>query len=373
MRVTAQRCSIMALALSVVAWLGGCPLVEPPSSDVTMGFNVSRDPTPVITEGVPVFESQPIFEATADKTGSHAPTIASFSDGELLAAWYAYDGPGELSGAAIYTARRPAGGQTWEAPALHIDRPEADANPVLYAEGDRVWLFCAVVPGSGWSTAHIEIQQSLDRGVTWSAPRCLVGPLGSNVRFAPVRTADGTLLLPAYDDLLQRSLFFTSADGEAWTLRSALQTPPPHQNLQPSVVSLRDGRVLAVLRNGGRGWLWVTASDDSGLHWEPPADSGFPNPGSPAALQRLASGNLILVYNDAEDVRRPLSVAISADEGETWYPPRVIATGEGAYAYPVATQTPDGLVHIVYSHNRQWIQHVALNEAWLVAGDGVGP
>lgn len=264
-------------------------------------------------------------------------------------------------------SNRPAGGEQWDPPWLHIDRPHGEGNPVLYAEGDQVWLFQAVVPG-GWSTAHIEVQRSADRGENWSSPRVIDGPLGANVRFPPVRTAGGTLLLPAYDDLWQRSLFFVSADGDSWSLTSAVFTAGPHSNLQPSLTPLENGRLLAVMRNGGGDWLWVMASDDQGRSWAPPQDSGFANPGSPASLLSLHSGNLALIFNDDRHRRTPLSISLSSDAGLTWIPPRVLVDGDGAYAYPAAVQTPDGLIHVVYSHDREWIQHIRLNEAWVVRG-----
>ncbi len=358
-----------AFALLPLLALGGCPPLSSRFADaLAFDFNVGGPPTAIRVDAPPVFTSQPIFDSIPGTVGSHAPTVTAFPDGELLAAWYSYAGPGELDGSAIYTARRLAGQDQWEPPILQIDRPEGDGNPVLYSEADAVWLFQAVVP-AGWSTAHIEMQRSPDRGHTWSAPRALTGPLGSNVRFPPVRLTDGTLLLPAYDDLLQRAQFFASADGNDWTLRSVLATPPPYRCIQPAVVELGSGRLLAVMRNTGRGWLWVTASDDGGLTWASPRDSGFPNPASATALLRLASGHLILIYNDSNTDRHPLSITVSGDDGVTHHPLRVLVDGDGAYAYPAAVQTPDGLIQIVYSDNRERIGHITLNEAWIVAGE----
>ncbi len=345
---------------------GGCPGLIP-YANVDLPFNVNEPPAAVVVSGEPVFQSATIVASIPGKVGHHAPTLTAFDDGELLAAWYSYDGPEELDGAAIYTARRRTGAEQWEPPRLCIDRSEAVGNPVLYSEGDEVWLFHAVIPGTGWSTAHIELQRSSTRGRTWSAPRVIAAPLGANVRFPPVRRRDGALLLPAYDDLLPRSLFLASTDGAAWTLVSLLAADPTHPSIQPSLVALDDGRLLAVMRNGGRGWLWASASDDNGQHWAPPIDSGFPNPGSPATLLRLGSGRLVLVYNDSNETRSPLSITISADEGRTWHPPRVLVAGSGSYAYPTAVQTPDGLIHIVYSHHRARIEHIELNEAWIVS------
>ncbi len=336
--------------------------------DVDLIFNAGTAASVPAADADPIFVSAPIFDTLSGRVGSHAPTLTALPDGTLLAAWYSYVGPDELDGAAIYLARRPAGTAEWETPVLHIDRAAADGNPVLYSEGDQVWLFQAVVVGTGWSTAHIELQTSTDAGLTWSDPRIVDTRLGSNVRHPPVRLADGSLLLPAYDDLFQQSLFYWSSDGADWTLRSTLATEAAHPAIQPSVVQLDDGKLLAVLRNAGRGWLWVTASADDGTSWAAPRDAGFANPASPACLTRLANGDLLLVLNDDSEVRQPLVATLSTDAGRTWLTPRIIAAGSGSYAYSAVAQTPDGLIHVAYSDDRERITHVTLNTAWLNAG-----
>lgn len=355
-------------AVALTATFAGCPSQSqvPLPTGLGLAFNAGTKPTPVVATGEPFFRAGAVFEQIAGQAGSHAPTVAALPNGELLAAWYSYDGPGELDGAAIYMARwSPAAG--WSTPWVHIDRPAADGNPVLYTEGEHVWLFQAVVPGTGWSTAHVEAQHSFDGGQTWTDPRVIPSPLGTNVRHPPIRLTDGTLLLPAYDDLLPRSLFFASADGESWSLRSVLAAAAPHNSIQPSVTQIEGGGLLAVMRNSGRGWLWVSGSDDAGRTWTVPADAGFPNPASPAVLVPLASGNLILIYNEHATDRRPLSITASADDGATWNRSRTLVTGDGEYAYAAAVQTADGTLHILYSHDRQWIGHLELNEAWLAA------
>jgi predicted neuraminidase len=362
------RTGLRTFTAPVFALSAGCtPGGNSTSANVNLVFNTGDTPTPIVVTDAPIFLAEPVFDRVPGKIGSHAPTLASFADGELLAAWYSYAGPGELDEASIYAARQSPGLDGWQPPELLIERREAVGNPVLYSEGNDVWLFYAVVPGE-WSTSRVEVRRSADRGHTWSPPRALVGPLGTNVRYPPVRTLAGDWLLPAYDDLLQRSLFFASADGETWDLRSVIATDWLHPNVQPSVTALADGRLLAVMRNAGRGWLWVTTSDDDGQSWTAPGDSGFPNPASPAALLRLADGHLALVYNDSAVDRQPLSLTVSGDEGRTWHTPRVLVEGAGEYAYPALLQTPDGLLHVVYSHDRERIVHLVVNEAWAAGG-----
>jgi len=350
--------------------LCGCTflVVYQPDNELVLDFNSRGTPTAISVEDPPVFRKQTVCQrgSIAGVTGHHAATVIAFPDGELLAAWYSYAGPHELDGSAIYMSRRLPGESAWQTPWMHVDRPAGDANPVLYCEGDNVWFFQAVVP-FGWSTARIEMQRSDDRGWNWSAAKVVAGPLGANVRHPPLRVASGRLLLPAYDDLLSRSLFFASPDGGEWTLLSAISTAAPYQCVQPSVVRLEGGRLLAVMRNTGGEWLWVTASADDGLSWSPPQDSGFANPGSSACLLRLATGRLALILNDSPTERRPLSVALSGDEGRTWSAPKRLAEGDSTYSYPAAIQSPDGLIHVLYSRARESIEHVAFNEAWIVA------
>lgn len=366
------RCLLILAAI----FAGGCGVVEVPAgvSGAALAFNM-----PVEGAGLDRtawqgqtthFSDRPLVEEIAGKVGHHAATIASFADGELLAAWYSYAGPHELDGSAIYTARRGAGAATWDAPRLHLDRPGGDGNPVLFAEGDAVWLFSAAVP-FGWSTARIEVQQSTDRGLTWTQPVVIPGPLGSNVRCAPIRLNDGCLLLPAYDDLWLRPLFFAQQAGGNWTLLPVVWPPQPGSGaIQPTLVQLESGRLLCVMRNTGRGPLWVMASDDAGASWTAPSDGGFANPDSAAGIYRLAGNRLVLVLNDDPQSRNRLTIAMSMDDGRTWPFRRVISEGDDERSYPSLAQSPDGTLHIVYTEGRARIRHVELNEAWIAAEAG---
>ncbi len=357
-----RRCTFLLATVLCTACTPGFDWLTPAGRSIP--FN---DATAVSPPGdlEPHFSTRPIFAAIAGKSGSHAPTIVTFDDASLLAAWFSYTGPSELDGSAIFVSRHPASGGAWTAPMLLVDGPAGDGNPVLYAEGHRVWLFFVRVP-FGWATAQLSLMRSEDRGITWTQPVTLPVGIGTNVKFPPLRLAGGELLLPAYSDLFTQSLFFVSADdGASWTLRSTLYTPPPFECLQPSVARLVDGRLLTVMRNRGQGFLWVAASDDEGRTWSTPQDSGFGNPGSPAALLRLADGALLMVLNNDPLSRRTLSATLSRDDGRTWTLPRVVVAGAGAYSYPALAEAPGGLVHLVYSYERQRIEHVELNPAWV--------
>jgi predicted neuraminidase len=73
-----------------------------------------------------------------------------------------------------------------------------------------------------------------------------------------------------------------------------------------------------------------------------------------------------------------MTVAISADDGETWPWKRNLETGDGycmtnnsadrrnrEYSYPTILQTADGAIHIAYTVWRQKIRYVRIDEKWV--------
>jgi predicted neuraminidase len=364
---------LRAVAALLAITLAGCPQSPPPEAVALRHDSAIRN-TPAahtaiknrlgaLADPVPRFESRPIFLQIDGKTGAHGPAIAALPDGESLAAWFSYRGPHELTDADIYLARRSPDGD-WSAPQRVIDYPWAAANPVLYAEDSNVWLFHAQTAG-GWSVATTAALRSTDGGRTWSAPRPVSTAPGSNVRFPPLRLDDGALLLPAYDDLLSRGVLLRSPDGDRWTTFALLEPAPSPRLIQPCLIRADSGGFLLVARNMSRGGLW-TGSSTNGRDWTFSLDSGFPNPGAPAALLRLRTGELVMAFNDSPTHRRPLVVAASLDEGRSWTPPRVLQDAVGDWAYPALCEAADGDVELVYSYDRRHIEYARFNLAWLL-------
>ena len=143
-------------------------------------------------------------------------------------------------------------------------------------------------------------------------------------------------------------------------------------NIQPAIVELSPGHLVAYCRRGGGygpvqdGFIVRAESRDAGRTWTEGLDSKFPNPNSAVDLIRLQSGALVLVYNHSMEDRTPLTVALSADGDKTWPHRKDLATGKDSFAYPVALQARDGRIHIVYTSNtRKVIQHAVIEESWL--------
>jgi alpha-L-rhamnosidase len=83
-------------------------------------------------------------------------------------------------------------------------------------------------------------------------------------------------------------------------------------------------------------------------------------------MVRLDNGHVVVVFNDSERNRTPLSIARSVDEGRTWEAPLALESNPGEYSYPCVIQSADGKIHVTYTYRRASIKHVELNEDWLV-------
>jgi predicted neuraminidase len=243
-------------------------------------------------------------------------------------------------------------------------------------------LFYVVRYGDTWSDSVIKYKFSLDNAETWTDSELLSFEKGLMVRSQPVQVAGGDFLLPIYHEKGNdrevvgsdsASLF---ARFEKATRRWKL-TDEVHSrlgNIQPAVapIDAEAMRLLAFCRRGGGygyvpdGFIVATQSSDGGRTWSPGIDTEFPNPNAAVDLIRLASGNLLVIYNDSfHGERMPLTVRISKDQGKIWPYVRNIVNKPGDdAAYPYVIQSTDGRIHGVYtSDERSVINHFVLEEA----------
>ncbi|MGD8497630.1 MAG: exo-alpha-sialidase [Chromatiales bacterium] len=302
----------------------------------------------------------------------HASTIAHSGDA-LIAAWFA----GSLEGradVAIWLARNAGSG--WSDPVRVASGEQSDGsalpcwNPVLFepAQGPLM-LFYKLGPGprSWWGL----LKTSDDHGATWSEPRRLPDGILGPIKNKPIELGDGTIVSPSStEDGPWRVHIELSIDhGASWTRLGPVDDGQRITAIQPSLLQHRDGR-LQLLCRSKQGRIAESWSADGGQSWGPLELTGLPNPNSGTDAVTLADGRQLLVYNDSERARSPLSVAISTD-GETWNTVLTLERGLGEYSYPAVIQTGDGRVHITYSWNLRCIAHAVLDPGWLspTAGD----
>lgn len=315
----------------------------------------------------------------------HPAALTEFDNGDLYVVFFSGRGEYRDNAAAVFGSRRRAGSKRWSKPEAIARNPfHSLGNAVAWQAPDRtVWLFYVTRYGELWSDSRITAKVSRDRARTWSEPFQLTFEAGTMVRNRPITLADGSWLLPVYHELgtdTERTeagcqSFFLRHDPvrREWTgsnrVRSRLG------NIQPAPAVIGGDRLVAFCRRGGDyegrpdGWLVRTESRDGGRTWSEGVDSEFPNPNAAVDFLRLRSGRHLLVYNHSFTNRTPLTAALSADGART-FPHRrdLVAEPGGDYGYPMAVQTRDDRIHVIYtSDERTVVRRVTFTEAELQA------
>ncbi len=336
---------------------------------------------------------------------SHASNLLQLKDGTLLCVWFSGTWEGD-AGVGIVLARLDPGSRQWSRPQL-IDRREGESfqNPMLFQAPDGTLHLYHTTQraGAGEANAYVLTLTSNDNGHTWTEPRPLFSKAGAYTRHPIVVLPNGTWLLPL--------TYVTSAgiDAGAETNYSAMELssdagrtwrecviPKSQGKVQPTVVVLGPDHYLAAFRSRAADFIYRSESTD-GCHWSPPVATVLPNNNASVQMTRLHDGHLVMVFDNSSvhhtgpkptgGARKPLSMALSMDEGKTWPYVRDIergrpgaddalekakAPGREEYSYPTVTQTKDGTIYAAFTFRRQTIKVVSFKEGWIRDGGTVG-
>ncbi|MDX2035144.1 MAG: sialidase family protein [Isosphaeraceae bacterium] len=313
----------------------------------------------------------------------HPACLEELDNGDLYLVYYG--GKGEYANdTSVFGSRLPKGSKEWTPPVVIAHDPYRSlGNAVIRQFPDgTVMLFYVVRFGATWSDSRIAVKISNDGARTWSDPSLLTLEAGMMVRNRPIVLSDGAYLLPVYRETGHDtesvgpdsvSLFLRyDPKARTWTPTGPIRSAKG--NIQPAVVEVEPGRLIAYCRRGGDyspktiGWIVRSESRDGGATWSEGTDSSFPNPNAAVDFMKLASGRLLLVYNDSQVGRTPLTVALSSDGDRSYPHKRNLAEGENSFAYPIGFQAKDGSIHLVYTSDRRTtIHHVVFDEAWILA------
>lgn len=369
----------------------------------------------------PRYEAELVFPPRKDH--NHAPGIVECPNGDLLVSWYRGSGERSADDVAVYGSRRRKGTSDWNEAFLMADTPQfPDCNTAMHLDANgKLWLFWPLILDNTWDTCLTHFRTSTDysgdgcpkwqwQGVIPLVPKDFVekmtttldgmeaelknlGPrekgfaemvrqtlkkkishrLGWQPRCKPTVLPSGRMLLPLYTDTYSVCVMAITDDGgQTWY---ASQPLVGYGNIQAAVLRRNDGTLVAYMReNGPRDKVRVCESADDGITWGPVGVCELPNPGSGLDGVRLANGRWLLVYNDSIKGRNTLALSLSDDEGKTWKWTRHLEKHDsGSFHYPAIIQGADGTIHCVYSHfvnEEKTMKHAAVNEAWIMAGDG---
>jgi predicted neuraminidase len=340
---------------------------------------------------------------------SHAANLLELKNGDVLCLWFSgsWEGSSEVG---IVMSRRAKSSRNW-GPTVLIDRRAGESfqNPVLFQEPDGTIDLYHSTQGAdaGEANAHALHLVSKDNGVTWTNPELLFGKPGAFSRHPMVVLKDGTWMLPLS--------YVTSADiwkgaetnysatelssdqGKSWKECLMAET---QGKIQPTVVSGVSDQLVAFFRSRASDFIYRSTSSD-GCKWTPAVATVLPNNNASVQAFRLRDGNIVMAFDNSsinkqqgngkqqgnEGLRKPVSIALSADDGKTWPYVRDVEVGRPGYgmaeqkpkepgreeySYPTIMQTRDGEILIAFTYRRQTIKVVSLKEDWIKKGGTSG-
>ena len=250
-------------------------------------------------------------------------------------------------------------------------------NPVLFQPQDGpLMLFykAGPTPQTWWGM----LTTSDDGGQNWQPPRRLPEGILGPVKNKPLQLADGSILCPSSEetpgeDRQQKWTvhFERTADfGNTWQRTDPLHDGTAIQAIQPSILQLADGSLLALGRSR-QDKVFEIRSQDGGNTWGAITLGSLPNNNSGTDALTLKDGRHLIIYNHIGGEpgkwggkRTPLNLAVSLD-GKEWQAALVFEDAAGEYSYPAIIQTADGLVHVTYTWNRKQVKHVVIDPAKL--------
>lgn len=314
------------------------------------------------------FSSELIFDRIPGAPAHHCSSLAQAPNGDLVSVWYggSYESAEDQK---LFFARRPVGTRTWSSPVvLQQDTLQPPGNAVIFVDNrSRLWIvWCRMEEsrplrrGGGWVYCRLMYRISTDSGQTWTADKPMFDKQVYGVpRNGPITLRDGTFILPIKNHDDNTMCLVTTDDGQSWQRRGPVST-----GSQPAIIERSDGSLMALLRH--RPHILSSLSHDAGRTWTEPHPLPLKNPGAGITLTKLKNGHLVLVFNDSESERTPLSITRSLDEGRTWQTPLHLESNPGEYSYPSIIQSTDGKIHLTYTFRRYAIKHVEMNEDWLI-------
>lgn len=295
-----------------------------------------------------------IADETPWGTGGWWPTVTKLANGEIFVLFNA--STGHKANRLVYT-KSTDNGKTWSKPKLFIEGPEGylDAAGMItqLSDGTLVaWHDRRNREGKG----EIWVSRSEDNGATWTTPKKIMPkedfdpfPKGYDYRPYPfgrmLELADGTIIMSIYGELYRgppvfaglrhfTGLICSRDKGKTWGDYTLISYE--HNHCEPSIVQLKDGRLLCMMRP----CMCQSFSSDNGKTWSKPEYIG--HRGDAPDLLLTSEGVLLCAHRHPKT-----AVSVSMDNGKTWGEPQVIDS-ECIGAYASMVELDDGRILIVY-------------------------
>jgi sialidase-1 len=355
----------------------------------------------------PQIAEQPFFETGVLRAGGPGlrhcyPVVARTGAGNLFTVWSmeTQQQSPPSHHIVIVGAFSQDGGRSWGEPATLIATPEmGDYDPNIVVAGSRILVYSTTTKMHLPLIDHSEVRMTYteDEGKSWTKPGLLPLPFKYLVgkRHLGIKLKDGTLAMPFAWDLWAQAGTPASTEGEmdlksgvlisedrglTWHPRGDLHIFEPKTRpygtgglCEPALAELENGDLYMLMRTV-KSWLYEARSRDRGHTWTKPRPSRLAGFNTPMALWRLDRHpkEIIVIWDNSPVERYPLCVAISADGGKNWSPPREVARDAGfEVSYPGITQAADGTFVAVWQqvlpNNGRDVRWARFNRAWVLS------
>ncbi|MBQ8141338.1 MAG: exo-alpha-sialidase [Clostridia bacterium] len=343
-----------------------------------------------------------------------APIMAEAPNGDLICTWLTGSDHEPADDNCAVTIRSSDGGRTWRD--IDFILPPADENGSAWIlrNEDKLVALCARWPkADNYTVWHFFRMESNDNGKSWTGntPFDLLSGEGKSASFGQlIRTSWGENIIcgSTFTKREQMPTVGRERFAAARSEEEALAMPPrtdkerpihkfgshlhgvaafktddtlssfeylggvanrPSGLLEPTIIELKDEKLVMLIRAEWDGWLWRSESLDRGRTWSKAYRTDIPNPGTLPHMIRLPDGRIVLFHNAMGGEtgrtyqvreRRCLSVWVSRDELESFYIKENIFEDGGYYSYPFGMVRSDGSLVMAYDFNRREIKFCEL-------------
>lgn len=320
--------------------------------------------------------------ATTNRAFQGIPSMAVSPGGRLWANWYAGVTPGEDLNNYVVVSTSGDNGKSWNE-VLIVDPdgvgPVRTFDPELWlAPTGQLYVFWAQTVQHDGTVAGVWCVHTDNPDLenpTWSKPQRLTDGV---MMCKPVVLSSGEWVLPASTWRKTNSsarMIVSTDQGKTWSLRGACNVPKKVRSFDEHMITERADGSLWLLARTNYG-IGESISTDQGATWPELKPSAISHATARFFIQRLASGNLLLVKHgpiDQRSGRSHLTAYLSADDGKTWTGGLLLDERKGV-SYPDGQQSKDGQIRIIYDFSRTGKRHILMatfREEDVIAGKSV--